>query len=226
MNGVLGMLQMLMDTDLDPNQLDYVKTAHASGKDLIYPINEVLDQAKIESSRLELEAVSFDLRVVLDKVLSFSGKSHEKGIELAVYVSRQVPEIAIGDPGRRLLWRVTLSALWPNYSPGQGISNCVLWVVETYVKSSVEVSMEHFSAALSVQVQDGVYRASLLQMLRFKTSLKYDASEGGMLLAVFKLGRWNGLLLDGTKISKTMRHLSWWSKRLGTTSKRTKQIVI
>ncbi|GMH30726.1 hypothetical protein Nepgr_032569 [Nepenthes gracilis] len=56
MNGVLGMLKMLMDTDLAPNQLDYAQTAHASGKDLIYPINEVLDQAKIESSRLELEA--------------------------------------------------------------------------------------------------------------------------------------------------------------------------
>ncbi|GMH13260.1 hypothetical protein Nepgr_015101 [Nepenthes gracilis] len=78
-----------MDTDLDPNQPDYAKTAHASGKDLIYHINEVLDQAKIESCRLELEVVSFDLVFVLDKVLSlFSGKSHEKGIELAAYVSK------------------------------------------------------------------------------------------------------------------------------------------
>ncbi|XP_063949358.1 histidine kinase 2 isoform X2 [Daucus carota subsp. sativus] len=101
MNGVLGMLQMLMDTNLDANQLDYAQTAHASGRDLISLINEVLDQAKIESGRLELEAVPFDLRAVLDNVLSlFSTKSHEKGIELAVYVSNQVPEIVIGDPGR------------------------------------------------------------------------------------------------------------------------------
>lgn len=101
MNGVLGMLQMLMDTNLDANQLDYAQTAHASGRDLISLINEVLDQAKIESGRLELEAVPFDLRAVLDNVLSlFSSKSHEKGIELAVYVSNQVPEVVIGDPGR------------------------------------------------------------------------------------------------------------------------------
>ncbi|KAJ9176802.1 hypothetical protein P3X46_012079 [Hevea brasiliensis] len=101
MNGVLGMLQMLMDTELDANQMDYAQTAHASGKDLISLINEVLDQAKIESGRLELESVPFDLHSVLDNVLSlFSGKSNEKGIELAVYVSNQVPEVVIGDPGR------------------------------------------------------------------------------------------------------------------------------
>lgn len=74
---------MLMDTNLDPCQLNYAQTAHDSGKDLISLINKVLDQAKIESGRLELEAVPFDLRAVLDKVLSiFSGKSHEKGIEV------------------------------------------------------------------------------------------------------------------------------------------------
>ncbi|KAM7274826.1 hypothetical protein ACFE04_016692 [Oxalis oulophora] len=93
MFGVLGMLQMLMDTDLDATQLDYAQTAHLSGKDLISLINEVLDQAKIESGRLELEAVSFDPRGVLDNILSlFSGRANEKKI--------QVPEVVIGDPGR------------------------------------------------------------------------------------------------------------------------------
>lgn len=101
MNGVLGMLQMLMDTNLDLTQLDYAQTALSSGNELISLINEVLDQAKIESGRLELEAVPFDLRAELDNVSSlFSGKSHKKGIELAVYVSDLVPEVVIGDSGR------------------------------------------------------------------------------------------------------------------------------
>jgi histidine kinase 2/3/4 (cytokinin receptor) len=101
MNGVLGMLQMLMDTDLDTTQQDYVRTAQASGKALVSLINEVLDQAKIESGKLELETVPFDLRSVCDDILSlFCGKAQEKGLELAVYVSDQVPETLIGDPGR------------------------------------------------------------------------------------------------------------------------------
>ncbi|KAM0950404.1 putative histidine kinase response regulator and transcription factor RR-A-type family [Dioscorea sansibarensis] len=101
MNGVLGMLQMLMDTDLDATQLDYAMTAQSSGKVLISLINEVLDQAKIESGRLELEAVPFDVHGVLDNVLPiFSDKSQPKGIEMAVYISDRVPEVLIGDPGR------------------------------------------------------------------------------------------------------------------------------
>ncbi|RZC46089.1 hypothetical protein C5167_039032 [Papaver somniferum] len=93
MNGVLGMLQMLMDTKLDADQQDFAQTAYASGSDLISLINEVLDQAKIESGRLELEEVDFDLRIVLDNILSlFTEKSRDKGLE--------VPKATRGDPGR------------------------------------------------------------------------------------------------------------------------------
>ncbi|KAE9614677.1 putative histidine kinase response regulator and transcription factor RR-A-type family [Lupinus albus] len=101
MNGVLGMLQMLMDTDLDETQMDYAQTAHRSGNDLISVINEVLDQAKIEARKLQLQAAAFKPHAILDEVLShFLGKSNEKGIELAVYASNQVPEVVIGDPKR------------------------------------------------------------------------------------------------------------------------------
>lgn len=89
-----GMLQMLMDTELDITQQDYVRTAQASGKALVSLINEVLDQAKIESGNHELEYVRFDLRILLDDVLSlFYGKSQEKGIE--VIDKHQQPTIHI-----------------------------------------------------------------------------------------------------------------------------------
>ncbi|PVH31905.1 hypothetical protein PAHAL_9G257700 [Panicum hallii] len=101
MNGVLGMLQMLMDTELDTTQQDFVVIAQESGKALINLINEVLDLAKIESGRIELEAVPFDVRDILDNVVSlFYEKSQAKGIELAVLVSDQVPDVLIGDPWR------------------------------------------------------------------------------------------------------------------------------
>ncbi|WOL12446.1 putative histidine kinase 4 isoform X2 [Canna indica] len=101
MNGVLGMLDMLLNTDLNFTQKDCTQTAQVCGKALISLINEVLDRAKIESGKLELEAVPFDPRSIADDVVSlFSAKSREKGIELAVYVSDKVPSILVGDPGR------------------------------------------------------------------------------------------------------------------------------
>ncbi|KAG5532009.1 hypothetical protein RHGRI_026583 [Rhododendron griersonianum] len=82
MNGILGMLALLLDTALSSTQRDYAQTAQACGKALIALINEVLDRAKIEAGKLELEAVPFDLRSILDDVLSlFSEKSRHKGIE-------------------------------------------------------------------------------------------------------------------------------------------------
>ena len=87
-DSISGMLQMLMDTDLDATQQDYAQTAKARGKALITLINEVLDQAKIESGKLELEEVPFDLRSILDDVLSlFSGKTRGKGIEVCTNCS-------------------------------------------------------------------------------------------------------------------------------------------
>lgn len=83
MNGILGMLALLLDTDLRSTQRDYAQTAQACGKALITLINEVLDRAKIEARKLEIEVVPFDLRPILDDVLSlFSEESRNKGIEV------------------------------------------------------------------------------------------------------------------------------------------------
>ncbi|MED6162194.1 Histidine kinase 2 [Stylosanthes scabra] len=80
-----------MDTELDENQMDYAQTANKSGKDLISVINDVLDQAKIEAGKLELEAVAFDPHAILEEVLSlFSGKSKEKGIEEMCMKNKEV----------------------------------------------------------------------------------------------------------------------------------------
>ncbi|XP_059316481.1 histidine kinase 3 [Lycium ferocissimum] len=142
MNGVLGMLHMLMDTGLDVTQQDYVSTAQASGKALVSLINEVLDQAKIESGKLELEAVCFDVRATLDEVLSlFSGKSQEKGVELAAYISDKVPDVLIGDPGR---FRQIITNLMGNSIKftEEGHIFVTVHLVEEVIESAEEFKME------------------------------------------------------------------------------------
>ncbi len=102
---------MLMDTRLDATQQDYARTAQASGKVLITLINEVLDQAKIESGRLELEAVPFDLRAILDDVLSlFSGKSRDEGIEVSL--PSKTPLLAITTFACKCRFMILSRCLW------------------------------------------------------------------------------------------------------------------
>jgi len=97
-----------MDTDLDETQQDYVRTAQESGKALVSLINEVLDQAKIESGKIEIEAVQFDLRAILDDVLSlFLGKSQEKGVEVLIACSSCIK--SLGDHGKGFFLRILLS---------------------------------------------------------------------------------------------------------------------
>lgn len=82
------MLALLLDTELSSTQRDYAQTAQGCGKALIALINEVLDRAKIEAGKLELEMVPFDIRSILDDVLSlFSEKSRHKGIEVSLALS-------------------------------------------------------------------------------------------------------------------------------------------
>nr|CAD1837745.1 unnamed protein product [Ananas comosus var. bracteatus] len=158
MNGVLGMLQMLLDTELDATQQDFAVTAQQSGKALITLINEVLDQAKIESGRLELEAVPFDVRDVLDNVLSlFSDKSQVKGIELAVYVSDQVPEVLIGDPGR---FRQILTNLIGNsvkFTEEGHIFVSVHLVGEVKISNNISSPISHENAEVRTNCRDKSY---------------------------------------------------------------------
>jgi histidine kinase 2/3/4 (cytokinin receptor) len=84
----VGMLDMLLDTELKTTQRDFAQTAQVCGKALISLINEVLDRAKIEANKLELESVPFHLRSILDDVVSlFSSKSREKKIEVSSTVT-------------------------------------------------------------------------------------------------------------------------------------------
>jgi two-component system, sensor histidine kinase and response regulator len=101
MNGVIGMSQILAETQLDNTQREYVDIICGSAKALLSLINDVLDLSKIEADRLELEAVDFDLRdVIYETVAAMALQSAVKGIELIVNIRSDIPVLARGDPGR------------------------------------------------------------------------------------------------------------------------------
>ncbi len=101
MNGVIGMAELLMDTRLDMEQLEYVQAVRSSAEALLSVINDILDFSKIEARKLEIEHVPFNLRDSLGDILQTLGlRAADKGLELAYEVPPEVPDAVVGDPGR------------------------------------------------------------------------------------------------------------------------------
>ena len=101
MNGVIGMTGLLLETELTPEQHEYVETVRSSGDALMEIINDILDFSKIEAGRVRLETVDFSLKLVTEEAVElFAEAAANKGIELVLDVARDVPDVTIGDPGR------------------------------------------------------------------------------------------------------------------------------
>jgi signal transduction histidine kinase/CheY-like chemotaxis protein/HPt (histidine-containing phosphotransfer) domain-containing protein len=101
MNGVIGMADLLRDSPLTEDQRSCVDTIRQCGEALLSIISDILDCSKIESGKLELESIDFNLRTTVEDVLAqFAERAQTKGIEITGLVHSSVPTALRGDPGR------------------------------------------------------------------------------------------------------------------------------
>jgi two-component system sensor histidine kinase/response regulator len=112
MNGIIGFTEMLFDTDLDENQIDYLEMIKRSGDSLLSLINDILDFSKIEAGELDFEKADFDPGLVAHDVCELIlPKVHSKPIEVLCTIDNNLPALVKGDP---LRFRQILTNLMDN----------------------------------------------------------------------------------------------------------------
>ena len=101
MNGIIGMAEIVLETDLTGEQRQYLEVIMRSGNALLHIINDILDLSKIEAGRLELEAIDFVLHASVESAVDvLAHNAYRKGLEFTCRIDPRIPMNLVGDPGR------------------------------------------------------------------------------------------------------------------------------
>jgi PAS domain S-box-containing protein len=101
MNAIIGMADLLLETQLTPDQQQYVQVFQSAGENLLTIINDIIDISKVEAGHVQLETIDFDLTDIIEKICDVMAvRAHEKGLELVYSAMPDVPTDLLGDPTR------------------------------------------------------------------------------------------------------------------------------
>ena len=167
MNAIVGMTELALDTELNPEQREYLTTVKASTDSLLTLINDILDFSKIEAGKLDIDRIGFQFRETLeDTMRTLALRAHEKGLELACRVPPEMPDFLVGDPHR--LKQIILNL----------VGNAVKFTAQGEVVLNVEVeSQTDEEVGLRFAVKDtGIGIPAEKQQMIFEAFTQADTS--------------------------------------------------
>lgn len=167
MNAVIGMTDLLLDTEMKPEQYEYANLIHDSAHMLLAIINDILDFSRIEAGKIILENAVFDTQAALKNVVDqFIPKAEENGLRLVSKIESDVPHLLVGDAAR-------LKQILSNL-----IGNAIKFTAEGQVAVTVEIQQANWKqVVLKTQIQDtGIGIPEEIQKELFQPFMQADSS--------------------------------------------------
>jgi len=182
LNGIIGMIGLLQDMNLNGEQLEYARIAGISGEILLSLINDILDFSKIEAHKLELETLDYDLRSVLENTTNLLAiGAHEKDLELVCIMEPSVPSLLSGDPGRLRQILINLGSNAVKFTNHGKIVIRVSLVSEDKRNATIRFSISDSGIGIPADRQDILF--SPFSQVDGSTTRKYGGTGLGLAIS-------------------------------------------
>ncbi len=160
MNGILGMTEVVLESDLDAEQREHLKIVKSSADALLSIINDILDFSKVEAGMLDLDDVPFSLRTCLaDTLKALAIRAQEKDLEIIFDVATEVPDALMGDPGRLRQILVNLVGNAIKFTPSGEIAVRVLYRSRARGTAELEFQVADSGVGIAPERQEAIFAA-------------------------------------------------------------------